>query len=119
MGNEGRAEGLGISVYVQGELSKDREPDIFRAKHQMVVMIVGGDGGTQEAIVGGVNGFVADFGEGGLNHGLELFVVILADRGTKELFRCLARLCIVFELGRLEFLSAMCRGDDGDGHGDK
>ena len=32
MGNEGRAEGFGMSVYVERELGEDGEPDIFRAK---------------------------------------------------------------------------------------
>ena len=119
VGNEGRAEGFGMSVYVEGDLGEDREPDIFRAKDQMVVVTVGSDSGTQEAIAGRVNGFAADVGEGGLNHGLELLVVFLADRGTEELLRCFARLGIAFELGGLEFLGAMFCGDDGDGHGDR
>ena len=83
------------------------------------MVIVGGDSGTQEAVVDGVNGFAADFGEGGLNHSLELFVVFLTDRGPEELFRCLARLSFAVELGGLEFLGAMFCGDDGDGHSDR
>ncbi len=45
-----------MGVDVEAELREDGEPDVVGAEAEVVVLVVGHDGGVDEAVGGGVDG---------------------------------------------------------------
>ena len=60
-----------MGIDVTAELGKDGKPDVFGAEDEVVVLVIGVDGGFYEAVGGGVEGGCFGGGEVGSVGGVE------------------------------------------------
>jgi len=69
MRDEQRAKLLGVCVDVEADLREDGEPNVFGANTEVVMLVIGHDGGVDEAVGGGMYAVEGGSGHSGLAGG--------------------------------------------------